>query len=715
MRKYLFLFLLIFVFCLLLFCSKDEDKQRMLLIDYDVNLPEIHQTLGTLFNEQGIQVSYRPYYPSLTLRDFEQYDIIALFSGKTPYIPGSQLSLNALPHLREFVSGGGTLILGAEVSGPSGFGDNEWFLFNKLLREMNVQIEIMHNRVSDIKNGYPSGIYYRPYYKVITDNPVVSEGVTGKIILDRSPSLNTGEGVEIIAATFPTAVQVPDWTWPLHHGDVKLTQSGELPVIAAAQYGSGHVLVMSRYVFNAVGVTCETSGKPLINQDELENTVPFLKNLVTYIYNLTSHKNDIIPFGGNKNFSYSSAFNKQPVSLFSDELRNEIPDNVELVSYDSPSRLWNDFDREKEESYLKSIQYSAYQKYLNEGIRAGWGHITYGSKHNAELVKAVKKSGINLLWGVGQPQIFLENGTSSSHDEMLSIWRYVAENLENTDITWFIGMNYADSRKKQSTIVGAQGQTIKTPSPLNWDYWEKELLAPLKICSEFSTHYSSVGGIIIDLELYGMPPEIYNISQNFGFEDEAYAVFLKQSKNELNENVWKEAETKTVLQRFHWLKKQGLLRLYYKILEDTIADYSARVKEKILKINPDLIFGFYRMSMPLDWFSQGIMRGFSSPERPVFLFTFETTGMPYLESFRKKGIYVLHATALLLGMTENYQAVIGNSLRFNHGYWLNRITWLVEDPPVPNSIEAPYNQTREEAIGNLKDGNNILNNKLKNK
>ncbi|RKY85149.1 hypothetical protein DRQ09_07675, partial [candidate division KSB1 bacterium] len=191
----------------------------MLLIDYNLSPPIVHDNLGYFFNENGISVSYRPYYPNLTVDDFSRYNIIALFAGKTPYIPGSQLSLSSIPYLKSFVKNGGFLILGSEVSGARGFGDHDRYLFNILLKEMNIQIEITNNRVADIKNGYPSSIYYRPYYKINKKNIIIADNLPEKIILDRSPALAVGTGVEIIASTYPTAIQVFDWKWPLHTGN----------------------------------------------------------------------------------------------------------------------------------------------------------------------------------------------------------------------------------------------------------------------------------------------------------------------------------------------------------------------------------------------------------------------------------------------------------------------------------------------------------------
>ena len=270
-------------------------------------------------------------------------------------------------------------------------------------------------------------------------------------------------------------------------------------------------------------------------------------------------------------------------------------------------------------------------------------------------------------------------------------------------------MNIADSREGNTKIEGAQGQTLDTPSPLDWNYWEKEILTPLKICANFSKNYSSVGGIIIDLELYGLMPGIYNIYQNYGFEDTAYSVFVEKSKRFISEDIWKQLRGIPLKQRFHWLKDKGILELYYKILENTITEYAKRVRNEVQKINPDLVFGFYQLNMPSNWFSRGIMRGFSSPERPALLFTFETTGKPYLEILRNQNIYLLNAEALLLGMKENYSEVIKNSMKYSYGYWLNRITWLVKTPSVPYGIEIPYNKTPKKAINDLKKANQELN------
>jgi len=156
------------------------------------------------------------------------------------------------------------------------------------------------------------------------------------------------------------------------------------------------------------------------------------------------------------------------------------------------------------------------------------------------------------------------------------------------------------------------------------------------------------------------------------------------------------------------LKEKGILDIYYQILEETITEYARKTKEEILKINPELIFGFYQLNLPVNWFSKGIMRGFSTEDRPSLLFTFETAGKSYLEMLRKEDIFLLHSTVFLLGMTEDYSRIIENSINLNHGYWINRITWLVENPSTPHGVEIPYNKTQSEAISELKKANENL-------
>ena len=697
---------------LLIQCGTGEHPVKMLLIDHNVSPEMVHETIGTCFTSNGISIEYRPYYPNLITKDFEDYKIIALFSGKTPYLPGSQFSLNAIPYLKRFVTGGGFLILGYEVAGPEGFAVHDRYLFNVLLKELNVQIEITNNRVADIENGYPAGIFYRPYYHVNEKNPILSSNIPEKIIIDRSSALAVGTGVEIIASSFPTALQVFSDTWPLHSGDQRRYSLGEFPVIAIGKSGEGHVMVMSRYTFNSIGFTNETSGKPLLNQNELGNTEIFLNNLTGYIRTIATEENEIIFSKDSSDYRPLYANAPQPTFLFSNTLEEMLPPKIEKIKFGAELKFWNNYDTQNEEKFLNTINHPLLKRYLKEGIRAGWGYITSSNEHNEKLIEAIKEAGLNFLWGVGRPQFFIQHNPPVPGDKLQNLWDNVAQYLNGSSIKWFIGMDYADSRVKETGTIGAQGQILEIPSPLDWDYWEKEIVAPLKLCAEFSKKNPAVGGITIDLELYGLPPGVYNIYQNFGFENEAYRLFLSKVKDEIEENMYRDIEFVTIRERFHRLKEIGLLQLYYRILEETIAEYAEKTRNELLEINPELLFAFYQLNLPSNWFSRGIMKGFGSPRRPVILFSFETAAKANLERLRKDEIYLLHATALLLGMTEDYSGVIENSVENNYGYWLNRITWLVDKAPASFGIEIPLNKSQTQAIRDLKEANLNLDNKL---
>ena len=132
------------------------------------------------------------------------------------------------------------------------------------------------------------------------------------------------------------------------------------------------------------------------------------------------------------------------------------------------------------------------------------------------------------------------------------------------------------------------------------------------------------------------------------------------------------------------------------------------IRDDVWRINPDLLFASYIFTTPCNWFDLGVYRGFSSPERPLILMTFNVRSGRMLQYLRRDRIYAYHASVALLGMIgrDEYGTLFENAFRLGHGYWMNNINAVLEGDP--ESCESPGRKgiSPEDAIRIIREANN---------
>ncbi|HJX20841.1 MAG TPA: hypothetical protein VJ454_07600, partial [Steroidobacteraceae bacterium] len=105
------------------------------------------------------------------------------------------------------------------------------------------------------------------------------------------------------------------------------------------------------------------------------------------------------------------------------------------------------------------------------------------------------------------------------------------------------------------------------------------------------------------------------------------------------------------------------------------AERAITLRAELRRSHPDLRFAFHASDLPADWFTLGLLRGFSSPDAPALLWLKERKGRALIRRYREHGVYALSALGL-----EPYRATFTPSewsrLRFaafseHAGFWLD--------------------------------------------
>jgi len=112
-------------------------------------------------------------------------------------------------------------------------------------------------------------------------------------------------------------------------------------------------------------------------------------------------------------------------------------------------------------------------------------------------------------------------------------------------------------------------------------------------------------------------------------------------------------------------------------LEAAVAERAITLRAELRRLHPDLRFAFHASDVPADWFTLGLLRGFSSPDSPVLLWLKERPGggRALMRRYRERGVYALAA----LGLEPDHATFAPSEwsrLRFaafsdHEGFWLD--------------------------------------------
>jgi hypothetical protein len=124
--------------------------------------------------------------------------------------------------------------------------------------------------------------------------------------------------------------------------------------------------------------------------------------------------------------------------------------------------------------------------------------------------------------------------------------------------------------------------------------------------------------------------------------------------------------------RYETLMQQGLLEAYYDALEAAVSARAAALRAELRRLHPDLRFAFRTSRAPLDWFSLGMLRGFSTPDIPAYLWTDDPRIARLLPRYRDRGITVLSAIRLepVVRSADEWQRLRPLAFREHDGFWL---------------------------------------------
>lgn len=223
-----------------------------------------------------------------------------------------------------------------------------------------------------------------------------------------------------------------------------------------------------------------------------------------------------------------------------------------------------------------------------------------------------------------------------------NVWRATTERLQATSLQWFPAMALADLRPAAdggTAELDRHGDAAAVRCGLDSLFWRDALRPAYRALARLGgARRDLVAGVALDLD------QARGGYAGTGFCDATYHEGLRVLGEEGAQTAGLAALPPAA--RYDALLERGLLDRYYAALARLVSERAAAVHAELRRANPELQFAFRAEQPPADWFSLGLLRGFSAADAPVLLWTRERRVRDVLARYRERGIFVLSAVAL---------------------------------------------------------------------
>jgi hypothetical protein len=214
-----------------------------------------------------------------------------------------------------------------------------------------------------------------------------------------------------------------------------------------------------------------------------------------------------------------------------------------------------------------------------------------------------------------------------------------------TSVLWIPGLDpRALAPPADGLERGPGGDTVPTWCTLDDRYWN-EVLTPayVALARLAATHSELVAGVGLDLD----PVPGGTRAMGTGFCDTTWVAGLRGLQRD---SAWtNRLAALPVTARYDALLHGGDLEAFYDVLEREVAERAARIRLAARRFRPDMLFAFRSTSLPTDWFTVGLLRGFSSPDLPLLVWTREPRAAQPLTRLAAKGVNLVHAVGMTPG------------------------------------------------------------------
>lgn len=283
-----------------------------------------------------------------------------------------------------------------------------------------------------------------------------------------------------------------------------------------------------------------------------------------------------------------------------------------------------------------------------QGMRVLWSRYTFPALDS--LLRFVDVAGLNAL-ATTIPPIAIVDTLSTRN-----LWKITGDRLQATTVRWFPAVSLAAipiAEEKRSggggtpsagaaDEVNRHGDLVPIPCGLDSTYWRNGLRPVYRIMARLGGPRPApdvIAGVALDLD------SALTLYQSSGFCDADYRVGLAAlglDRAELDRLLVLPPPA-----RYDTLLERGWLDKYFAALESGVAEHALALRTEVRRLKPDLRFAFHATQAPTDWFTRGLLRGFSSADAPVLVWLRDSDNSRALfRRYQERGIYALSALGI---------------------------------------------------------------------
>ncbi|MCA9733139.1 MAG: hypothetical protein H6696_01330 [Deferribacteres bacterium] len=662
--------LFIFAFAVQLLQSQTH---RLLLLDKAMSSDILMTAYAQPWVNAGFEVDYRRYHPYLTQTDVQTYDALMILSGRMPQYTSPRITRDDVELMKKFYAAGKGIVL-AFPSSLDTHGSDDRYAMNQFLRELRLNIEISELHAQQADLHYRSlmqefNMVRRHEQWIYSKQDTIALGEIMPLRILR------GANVELIAESFPVA--------SFKKG--KVTYPGPFQ-LSAFTGESAPILLIPEKAFHVFGPVPERNAVPLFNEPLRQSTAHFVEDIaVRFMKILEGQKMMLTPAVASSALESRSdselpqwpALNSIPVAEF-------MP--VEIVTFSRNSKIGGHEISKSQKAFSEKVTSPLIRDYLQYGIKAIWGRLTE-LQHEGRVITPAKTldqldalsaffqdSGSNLFWAIATPQAFADDAFYSEAEKgkIAALWTELSDQLSQTNTTWFAGMDYRDFRQNAGATVDFRIETEPVWSPLDRRFWRQGFWNPLKNVAKNEAPSSSLQGLVIDTDFYGRTAaNSYTAAHEYS--DESVAFFRQSARGFVKDSLLQDFLGTPPMQRFAFLQDNGLLPLYNQILMEEVERFARGLRERIENYAPDYCWGVFLRTLPNTWYEYGLLRGLSTPGKPVLLFTYEPLVHTAVYQLRQHNVYVLHALAIssVQVKSNEWPSFFQFIAKEHEGFWLS--------------------------------------------
>ena len=596
---------------LLAVAACQPQSRRLLLLDLALSDPTVLDATAAPWHTVGYTVDYRRFYPHLTRADLGRYHTLVLLGGREPEAPSDALTLGDIALLTEWTQQGGVVVFGYAGDGE-GFLDR--WIMNRWLAALGTGLVIGDFPLEDSVAG--AGAEPQPSVFPLPQSALHSAGFE-PFTAGRNHVVLVQRESQALARSSATAFVRPPREAP-----------GARPraaVVGAARVGEGLILVLSRHALASLGTDLRPSTfSPVIGSADATRRREFLEALARWTLRPAEWAS-VAPAAGHGPLMLANA--PHAVAPRPPQLTPPVGADVVTLPQPLPAR--------------DSAARSGVPNWINrQGMRVAWTRALGTQRGLDSLLAFVDVSALNVL--------AIEVASPARPDSLglRNIWRPTALRLQATSLRWFPAITLADLRMDGAPAtreIDAHGDTSAVWCGLDSLFWRGALRPAYRALARLGGDKGTnlVEGVALDLDV---PQDGYAAA---GFCDADYREALGALGLDSVETNRLDSVPASSGARYQVLLESGLLGRYESALAGLVAQRAEALRAEVRRLNPDLRFAFRSARVPSDWFSLGLLRGFSAPDAPVLLWTREPRVRDNLAHYRARGIFALSAMGLV--------------------------------------------------------------------